>query len=917
MTPLTHQDWARARSASLFVDSILCRNLVAISPESSVSTGSAGDGANVVETPSSAAALRRQRMQRMATIAALSLVELASVDETLQAVSDLAEACCRFAVNRAALELAGVHGHPRSADGSAAHPIVLAMGKLGGRELNFSSDIDLIFLHTAEGMTDGPEPVENERFFVKLAQQVGRLLSDVTEDGFVFRVDTMLRPFGSAGAMSMSLDAAEEYYQTHGREWERYALVKARPVAGDIAAGEAFLDRLRPFIYRRYLDFDAISSLRDLKRRIHGDVVARRVVDDVKLSPGGIRELEFIVQSFQLVRGGQDARLRDPSLLPTLDYLGECGLLPQQTAQRLGDCYRFLRRLENAIQMYEDRQTHRLPTDEAARAALCIGMDMPHWSHLRDRYDEVTVYVNEEFQRIFAEPDRSEAEPETAALIHRAFNLDCDAPALAAALVEQGFTERPETLVQQLIDLTRSRLARGLSESAAATLRRLLCRILQECLQTATPVRTAERILAVIHAIAGRSTYLTLLDESAVARAQLVRLCTSSQWVAEQVAASPAVLDTLLDPRTLYDPPDLDAMRAELADRMASIPPDDVESGMDTLRRFRNEITVRIAAADIGGTLPLVRVSDQLTWLAEAVLDTALQRATLEIELQYGRVLLEDGTPAAVGALAYGKFGGIELGYGSDLDLVFIHQTVAHDHESQGGNRDLPAAAWFARLAQRIVHWLSTLTPAGRAYEVDLELRPSGQSGAVVVSLNSFDRYQREQAWTWEHQALTRARYVAGPEPLGKAFATLRHEVLCRPRDSARLARDIVEMREKMRTHLEKRREGLWDLKQGRGGVIDCEFLTQYLVLRDAARHPLLTRWTDNWRQLDDLAEVGSLSMEDRAQLIESYRAYRAFGHARALQSEPAMVPVTELVEARTAVEAIWQRLLGTPLDER
>lgn len=874
------------------------------------SGNAAVDPADVLAAPHPASALRRLRAHRYSRLVGEIAAGRLDVPATLAALSGFADEAVGLALQIAEPELARRHGTPVDDDGRPARPVILGMGKLGGRELNFSSDIDLIFLHTANGTTNGAEPIENETFFVKLAQQVGKLLSEQTAEGFVFRVDTLLRPFGSAGPMSMSIDAAEEYYQTHGREWERYAMIKARPIAGDLEAGDAFLDRLRPFVYRRYLDFNAINSLRDLKRRIHGDVVARRVIDDVKLSPGGIRELEFIVQSFQLVRGGQDARLRQPSLRPTLAYLGECGLLPPATAQKLDACYLFLRQLENGIQMYDDRQTHRLPVDEEARAALCIVMDLPDWHTLRARYEDVAACVNEEFQRVFAEPHRASTEPPTADLVRLAFDGNSTAAALAESLVTQGFDGQPDALAQRLLDLARGRLARGLSETAATTLRRMLCRVLHECLGTHEPTRTAERVLAVVQSISGRSTYLTLLDESATARTQLVKLCAASKWVSEQIAASPATLDTLLDPRTLYEPPSLDAMRQELDGRLSQISADDVEAGMDTLRRYRNEITVRTAAADVGGTLPLVRVSDQLTWLAEAVLAAALRRARMELSTQYGEVFLDDGTPADLAAVAYGKFGGIELGYGSDLDLVFIHDAVPIDAESRGGARALPAPAWFARLAQRVIHWLSTLTPAGRAYEVDLELRPSGQSGAVVVSLQAFERYQREQAWTWEHQALTRARFVAGPDRLAQAFGRIRRDVLCRQRDPARLATEITEMREKMRRHLEKRREGAWDLKQGRGGVIDCEFLTQFLLLRDAAKHPELVRWSDNWRQLDDLADAGSLSADDKERLIGSYRAYRAAAHAKALQSEEPLAPADALTDERRVVVDLWERFL-------
>lgn len=857
--------------------------------------------------------LRQARRRRFRTIVIDALGEACELDKTLLALSDFADLCCNTAVDAVRKNLAERFGEPMGPEsGQLARCVVLGMGKLGGRELNFSSDIDLIFLHTGEGMTDGPEPIENSRFFVMLAQQVGKLLSEVTADGFVFRVDTMLRPFGSAGPMSMSVDAAVEYYETHGREWERYALIKARPIAGDIAAGEEFLERIQPFVYRRYLDYNAVGSLRDLKQRIHDDVVARKVVDDVKLGPGGIRELEFIVQSFQLVRGGVDPNLRCTSLRPTLAYLGEAELLSAETAARLDESYVFLRKLENAIQMYDDQQTHRLPVDEEARRALCIGLDFPDWAALLARYVEVTAYVNGEFRRVFAEPEDADQEGPCAEVVQLAFAQAPQREGLIAALERHGFSSELNLLAQHLIDLAQSHLVQGLSEGALLHLRHMLGLLLHECLDHEAPTRTAESVLRVIDAISGRATYLTLLDESPVVRAHLIKLCGASQWVTDQIAASPAVLDALLDPRTLYVPPDRHTMMSELDDQLADVPIDDVETGMDVLRRYRNEITVRIAAAEIAGSIKVVQVSDHLSWLAEASLCAAMRRAAEELESQSGRVYLDDGSPAELAAIAYGKFGGLELGYGSDLDLVFIYDDVSHEADSQGGGRNLPAPAWFTRLVQRVVHRLSTLTPAGRAYELDLELRPNGQSGAVALRFDAYAKYQREKAWTWEHQALMRARFVAGPERLRTQFDALRKEVICRPRDPQELARTIVEMRQKMRAHSEKRRPGVWDVKQGVGGIIDCEFLTQYLVLRDAARHPELATWSDNWRQLDILLEAGSLSAEDKQGLISGYRAYRAFANACALQSAELLAPEDRFSSERALIRDAWKRYLGS-----
>ena len=642
-----------------------------------------------------ASQLRKLRRNVFRRIVIEALGAGTELDNTLRALSDFADWSCAQTLERVWHELAARFGQPIDpAIGARASCVVLGMGKLGGRELNFSSDIDLIFLHSADGMTDGAEPIDNERFFVKLVQQVGRLLSEQTADGFVFRVDTMLRPFGSAGPMCMSIDAAEEYYQKHGREWERYAMIKARPIAGDLALGEEFLRRIQPFVYRRYLDYNAIISLRDLKRRIHDDVVARKIQDDVKLGPGGIRELEFIVQSFQLVRGGQDAMLRNTSLRPTLAYLGQADLVPRASAEKLDDSYVFLRKLENAIQMYDDQQTHRLPTDEDARRALCVGLGYADWNALIERYAQVTTYVHEEFQRVFAEREHEDENGPCSAVVRLAFAREAKADDISEQLHACGFATGEVHLAQHLVDLARSHLVQGLSDAAELRLQHMLGLLLETCCDTQYPSRSAESVLKVIDAIAGRTTYLTLLDESPVVRAHLVKLCAASRWVTEQIAASPAVLDALLDPRSLYAPPDRASMVQDLDALLAQVPIDDVETGMDVLRRYRNEITVRIAAAEISGSLALVKVSDHLTWLAEAVLDASIARATQELETSCGRVLCDDGSVAQMSAIAFGKFGGIELGYSSDLDIVFVYDNVAHDADSQGGPRKLPAPAW-------------------------------------------------------------------------------------------------------------------------------------------------------------------------------------------------------------------------------
>ncbi|SEQ19336.1 glutamate-ammonia-ligase adenylyltransferase [Solimonas aquatica] len=854
--------------------------------------------------------LRRLRRLHMARIACRDLAGLALLDETLNDLSALADAACASALAYAQAQLQARHGVPRDAQGTEIAPVILGMGKLGGRELNFSSDIDLIFCHTEAGESDGARPLSSDEYFVKLAQLVQRLLAQVTPEGFVFRIDLMLRPFGSAGPLSASFAAMEEYYQVHGREWERYALIKARPVAGDLLAGTALLQALRPFVYRRYLDYDAIGSLRHLKRLIAEDVARKGQTDNVKLGRGGIRELEFIVQSFQLVRGGAERALRDTRLRPVLRYLGESGHLEIDVAAQLDESYVFLRRLENAIQIHADQQTHTLPLSEEARAALCAALRCESWASLLRQLERVREFVQQQFDRIFTEPERA-AEPASAGLLRALWFGMLQDDAALEALTQAGYGRLPRELLQALQGLHTARLVRQMNEDAQQRLLGLLASLFDEALTLESAETALLRVLEVVQAIVGRSTYLTLLKENAVARRQLLQLCAASPWLSEFIARAPVLLDNLLDPRTLYAPPDREQIAAELHRRIDEVPVEDTEQGMNLLRRFQKEMTLRIAAADLTGVLPLVKVSDRLTWLAEALVDQALQRAWAEMRAQYGTPRRGDGAPAGFAVIAYGKFGGIELGYGSDLDLVFLHDCDLLDGDTGNGPRSINNGVFYARLAQRVINWLATQTPAGRVYEIDMELRPNGKSGLLVSSMASYASYQHKEAWTWEHQALTRARCVAGSPGLARAFAQLRREVLCQARDAQKLRQDIVEMRAKMRANLDKSSEEFWDVKQGEGGLIDIEFIAQYLLLREAHRAPAVIEYSDNWRQLDALAEAGVLDGADREVLIEAYRALRGISHRHALQRQGLLLERNaELTRLAARVIGIRHRIL-------
>lgn len=840
------------------------------------------------------------------------LAGLADLNETMDALSRAAEAGCRAALARCWRVLEQRHGRLRAADGSSVQPVILGMGKLGGRELNFSSDIDLICLYSAPGESDGERPLSADEWFARLVRDCTRLLAQVTVDGFAWRVDWRLRPFGEAGPPAVSFDAMEHYLLVHGREWERYALVKARVVAGDALAGQRLLETIRPFVYRRYLDYDAIGALRDLKQKIRAEVARRELHDHIKLGPGGIREIEFVVQAFQLIRGGQEPALRQPSLRPVLHELGRRRLMEATTVHELDQAYCFLRRLENALQWYADRQTHRLPKEPEAREAAAASLGLADWSRLREALDAHRSRVESAFAALFGPPQR----PAGAQAVEAALAALWDRPrpdeaaALRSALGAGGCAS-PDGVVEAVCAFLEARAVRALGSEAERRVRALLATLLCELASREDADTSARRVLGVVLAIIGRSTYLSLLTESATARTQLIRLCAASPWVAELLAQSPALLDALLDPRSLYAPPDAEGIRAELAALIESARELGTEQRMDALRRFRQEITLRVAAADVLEALPLVKVSDRLTWLAEALIEAVLGFVAEEMHEQYGTPLRSDGRPAQLAVIGYGKLGGIEMGYGSDLDLVFLHDADDPQRETRGGERAIANAVYFARMAQRVVNWLSARTAAGRIYEVDLRLRPSGDAGLLVSSLEGFAQYQRENAWTWEHQALVRARPVAGSPEVGEQFARIRREILCAPRDADRLRAEVVSMRERMRSELSLRVPRRIDLKHAPGGLTDVEFLTQYLVLRHAHAHPELVRWTDNWRQTDDLVTAGLLPAADGEALIRAYRNYRAYLHARDLQQQDHSAEPDAFAEDRAAVAGLWTRYLG------
>lgn len=849
--------------------------------------------------------IRQCRREEMVRIAWRDLAGQANLDETLDDLSELADLLIESALIYAETALESRFGRPD--DGQRL--IVLALGKLGGGELNFSSDVDLIFAYAAPGETNGRQPIEHQAYFTRLAQRLIRYLSEVTADGQVWRVDMRLRPFGDDGPLVTHIAAMEHYYAAHGREWERYAWIKARVAAGDRKAGDRLLATLRPFVYRRYLDYGVFESLREMKEMINREAHKRGEYVDLKRSPGGIREVEFIGQAFQLIRAGRDPGLQHRGIREVLSRLKARDLLPDWAERELQEAYAFLRQAENRLQMQADQQTHRLPDEPLGRLRLARAMGCADWPVFQAMLGERMRGVHGHFERIFAAPQAEVGDTSSGDQLARAWR-EGDATGLRAGLVAVGYDD-PDGAAEHLIALAKGSAMRTLTETARQRLAQLVPLLVRAAAIQDAPAQTLARTLVLIQAMSGRSVYLALLVESPLALSQLVRLCAASPWIAEQLARMPLLLDELLDPRSLYAPLDREGLARELATALIEVADDDVEQLMDRLRQFKAAQVLKVAAADVTGTLPLMRVSDQLTWIAEVILDRVLAAARAQLSARYGLPWQSsEDREAGFGVVAYGKLGGIELGYGSDLDVVFLYESGAGEQLTRG-DKPIDNAVYFARLAQRVIHLLTTYTAAGTLYEIDTRLRPSGASGLLVSSLDAFDLYQRSEAWVWEHQALARARFIAGAESVAARFSAIRKEILCRQRAGDALRREVREMRARMWQALGSRDSARFDLKKDPGGIADIEFLVQYNALLHAHAYPALVRYTDNIRLLQALADTGIMDPADATLLTDAYKAYRDRTHALTLQAAPAVVPAGEFADMRTAVGRIWTAQLG------
>ena len=853
--------------------------------------------------------LRQIRQREMLRIIWRDLSGWSPLRETLLDLSVLAEACVQGALDRLSRWQAKQTPVPLVKKNQPAALVVLAMGKLGARELNLSSDIDLIFAYPDAKQARKRGALSAEEYFVQLGQSLIQVLDDTDANGFVFRVDMRLRPFGNSGALAWSFDAMEDYYQSQGREWERYAMIKARPIAGDRQAGETLMQALKPFVYRRYLDFNTYDALRDLKRQIQAQVELKDQQDNIKLGPGGIREIEFIAQTFQLVRGGREARLRQLGLLDVMAAIRDLGLLPEKNVDRLVAAYYFLRRTENCLQAMRDEQVHSLPEDDQDQARLAFALGFRSWKAYQKSLQRHRQRVQSEFENLFADPDSRQLETPVQQLWHGDLTDDEQARAILAAA---GYEDSSEAL-RWMRQLREGASQQYLGEQGRQRFDQLVPKLISAVGNCDHGAELLGRLARILEKIAGRTTYLSLLLENATALKHLIRLCNTSEWIATQLARHPVLLDQLLDPRTLYHPVEADALAGELNEFIQGVAADDLEQQMDRLRQFKQAMVLRVAAADIAGVIPVMVVSDYLTAIAETVLRQTLHLAWAQMTARYGRPVCTERAGKRVvrfAIIGYGKLGGIELGYGSDLDLVFLHDSTGRDQRTDS-KQAVDNQVFFARLGQRIIHMLDTLTPAGTLYEVDMRLRPSGNSGLLVTGIDAFRDYQREEAWTWEHQALIRARMICGDETLRPRFKRIRQSVLGLQRDTRTLRRDVCEMRARMRDELGSKDDGIFDLKQGRGGIVDIEFMVQYHVLRWAHDYPELLTVTDTIRLLDLLAKTGQLTSRAAAALAEAYRVYRSLYHHLTLRGESALLEKGSHSEQQQEVARLWQELLG------
>lgn len=830
-----------------------------------------------------AQALRILRKRVMLQLIVRDLGGLGDLPEVMGAMTALAELAVQRAQAVCMGSLSAQFGQPVGADsGTIQTLLIVGMGKVGGGELNVSSDIDLIFVYPEEGETNGARSLSNHEFFCRLGRRIIALINDLTADGYVFRVDMRLRPYGDSGPLAMSFAGLEEYLVAQGREWERYAWIKARVISPpQDARGTELMQLVQPFVFRKYLDFGAFDSMRKLHAQIRAEVVRRERQQNIKLGAGGIREIEFIAQVFQLIRGGRDARLRIRPTRQVLQLLATAGELQADIVQRLDQSYVFLRELEHRLQYLDDQQTQMLPQSAEQQALIAQAMGYADYTALLADLDPLRTFVNAQFETVFG--DKEAAGNETL------WQEGSECGTLTRVLGDLGYREA-SALADLLCKLRDSNRYRQLPETSRQRMDSLVPRFIRLCATEQNRDDALRRTLMLLEAISRRASYLAFLAEYPQALPRLIHILAASAWASEYLAQHPILLDELLDTRELYVAPDWPQLDAQLAMQL-EVHHGDTEREMDVLRQFQQAQTFHLLAMDLHGVLPLEKLSDHLSDLADLILRHVLRLSWRDLRQKHRE-------QAQFAIVAYGKLGGKELGYASDLDLVFLYDD---DHPDAG--------RIYARLAQRINTLVSSHTAAGRLYEVDLRLRPNGESGLLVSSIESFESYQREHAWVWEHQALTRARFCAGDAAVGARFEAIRRAILCLPRDIAKLRQEVRVMRQKMHDG-HPNHSGRFDIKHDSGGMVDIEFMVQFLVLAYSSSHPELTANSGNLALLQTAAELGLISLTSSEALRDLYRELRRLQHGMRLNNQsPCRIEPDRL--DTTAVSGLWRQLLG------
>ncbi|TCB59324.1 bifunctional [glutamate--ammonia ligase]-adenylyl-L-tyrosine phosphorylase/[glutamate--ammonia-ligase] adenylyltransferase [Acinetobacter terrae] len=822
--------------------------------------------------------------------------QLTDVVTLTRELSDFADASICAAKKFARIPLVAKYGEPIGYNGTVQDLIVVAMGKLGAQELNLSSDIDLIFAFDEQGETNGRKCIDVQQFCILWGQKLIYLLDHMTADGFVFRVDMRLRPWGDGSALAISHVALEKYLSQHGREWERYAWIKARIVTGG-KEGNELLDMTRPFVFRKYVDYTAFEAMREMKAMIEREVLRRNIEDDIKLGAGGIREVEFIVQVFQLIYGGSKLELQDRQCLVSLHHLGGVGLLDAQAVAELEDAYLFLRRVEHAIQALNDQQTQSLPSEPDLRQRMIETLGFADW-------DVFITFLNQKRAKVIFQFEHLIKEKEPDPLIE------------SFSLLEKQLNDVLDDNAKNLIhEFWYGHALKKLPAKAVQRLKTFWPHLIEAILQSDKPQVALLRLMPLVESVMRRTVYLVMLIESKGALQRLVKMSTVSPWICEELTHYPVLLDEFLSMD--FELPKRQDLEDSLRQQLLRIEIDQVEDQMRVLRLFKKSNVLAVAASDVLAESPLMKVSDALTDIAEVSVNATLHLAYQITVKKHGYPLDAEGQRCSLDHMAfvvagYGKLGGIEMGYGSDLDLVFIH--YMSEQGDTDGAKPISGFEFAMRVAQKLMSLMTTQTLDGRVYEIDTRLRPSGEAGLLVTSLKAFEQYQLKSAWVWEHQALVRARSIAGEKSLREKFEALRCLILTQPRDEAKVREEVLKMRQKMKDHLgsskEQQKDGIFHLKQDAGGIVDIEFMAQYAVLAWSGSNPDLAHYSDNVRILEDAAKAGCLSSDDATALIQAYLSERAESHRLALANQSMQVNAADWHDTRVIVCKLWQRLI-------